>query len=100
MDAYQVFFRVSRSVHMGWKKNFPDSKQGEEKTSLLRQETLLTQLADFLRVRESRPQARGPVCFYGFIPQGEERSGDTPADLPIGWGRRGLTIHLLVGGGV
>ena len=36
-----------------------------------------------------------------FITQGEERSRDTPADLLIGWGERGvLTIHLLVGWGV
>ena len=37
------------------------------------------------------------------ITQGEERS-DTPTDLLTGWGKRGLTIHLLltcgVGGGV
>ena len=58
------------------------------------------QQKDFLIIRESQSWARGPVCFYVFIAQGEERSGDTPADLPIGWGRRGLTIHLLVGGGV
>ena len=35
------------------KKNFPDSKQGEEKTNLLRPETLLTQLANFLIIREN-----------------------------------------------
>ena len=33
-------------------KNFPDAKQGEENTSLCRQETLLTQWADFLIIRE------------------------------------------------
>lgn len=32
-----------------------------------------------------------------FITQGEERSQDTPADVLIGWGKRELTIHLLVG---
>ena len=32
-----------------------------------------------------------------FIAQGEERSQDTPADLLIGWGKRGFMIHLLVG---
>ena len=37
------------------KKNYPDSKQGEDKTSLLRQEMLLTQGADFLIMRESQP---------------------------------------------
>ena len=31
-----------------------------------------------------------------FIAQGEARSPDTPADLLIGWGKRGLRIHLLV----
>ena len=34
-----------------------------------------------------------------FITQGEERSHDTPANLLIGWGKRGLRIHLLVGWG-
>ena len=34
-----------------------------------------------------------------FIAQGEERSCDTPADLLVGWGKRGLRIHLLVGWG-
>ena len=34
-----------------------------------------------------------------FITQGEERSQDIPADLLIGWGKRGLMIHCwLVGG--
>ncbi len=35
-----------------------------------------------------------------FIAQGEEGSQDTPADLLIGWGKRGLAIHLPVGGGL
>lgn len=39
------------------------------------------------------PRVRSSV----FIAQGEERSQDTPADLLIGWGKRGLGIHLLVG---
>ena len=34
-----VTHKMSWSMHMGQKKNFPDSDQGEEKTSLLRQET-------------------------------------------------------------
>ena len=34
-----------------------------------------------------------------FIAQGEEGSQDTPAELLIGWGKRGLKIHLLVGWG-
>ena len=33
-------------------KNFAGPKQGEEKTSLLRRETLLTQRADFLLIRK------------------------------------------------
>ena len=41
------------------------------------------------------PRVRSSV----FIAQGEERSQDTPADLLIGWGKRGLRIHLLVGWG-
>ena len=32
----------------------------------------------------------GPV----FIAQGEESSQDTPADLMIGWGKRGLMIYV------
>ena len=32
-----------------------------------------------------------------FIAQGEERPSDTPAAPLIGWGKRGLTTHLLVG---
>ena len=35
-----------------------------------------------------------------FIAQGEERSHDTPADLLIGWGKRGLMMHLQVGWGI
>ena len=37
-----------------WKKNFLDLNQRVEKASLWRQETLLTQWADFLIIRESR----------------------------------------------
>ena len=44
-----------------WKKNFPDSKTGLERTSLLRQETLLTQLAEFLIFRKSISWAHGRV---------------------------------------
>ena len=32
-----------------------------------------------------------------FITQEEERYFDIPADLLIGWGKRGFMIHLLVG---
>ena len=48
---------------------------------------------DFLTVRESCE------VMSVFITQGEERSCDTPVDLPFGWGRCGLRIHLLVGWG-
>ena len=63
---------------MGWKKNFLLSEQGEEKTNFLRQEMLLTQWADFLLVRKSRPQVQ---VMSVFISQGEEGSYDTCA----GW---------------
>ena len=94
----------------GWKKNFPDLNQGAETTSLLRQETLLTQWADFLIIRESQPWAHGCVCFYSpETKEYEEWSWYTPVDLLIGWGRTfgytsslvgeewGPRIHLLVG---
>ena len=48
----------------GWKKNVPDLKQGVEKTSLLRQVTLLTQWTDFLIIRGSQLWVHGPACFY------------------------------------
>lgn len=38
----------------GWKKNFPDLNQDVEKTSLLRQLTLLTQWANILIIRKSQ----------------------------------------------
>lgn len=41
---------------------------------------LLAQRDNFLIIRESQPQAHGPV----FIAQGEERYYDTPAYLLIG----------------
>ena len=34
-----------------------------------------------------------------FIAQGKERSCNIPADMLIGWGKRGLRIHFLVGWG-
>ena len=69
----------------GWKKNFLDSKQGVEKTSLLRQETLLTQWADFLII-----WAHGHVCFDSpKTKEGKEWSCHTPVDLLMGWGRMG-----------
>ena len=67
---------------------FPDSEQGEEKTSVLRQETPLTQQANFLLIRESWSCTHGHVCFYSpETKEREERSQDTPADLLIGWGK-------------
>ena len=32
-----------------------------------------------------------------FIAQGKERSCGTPADLQMGWGKRGSKIHFPVG---
>ena len=58
---------------------------------------LLGQWDDFLMIRESQ---LGHVVMSVFITQGKERSYDTPADLLIGWGKRGLGIHLLLVGGV
>ena len=58
---------------------------------------LLAQQQYFLIIRESQPQVCGHICFYN--PGREERSCDIPADLLIGWGRRGFMIHLLVGWG-
>ena len=60
-------------------KNFLDLKQGVEKTSLLRQETLLTQWADFLIIRESGLGAW--ACLFL-----------EPKDK--GSARSGLVIHL------
>ena len=34
-----------------------------------------------------------------FTAQGEARADNTSADLLTGWGKRGLTTHLLVGWG-
>jgi len=79
----------------GWKKNFPDLNQGAETTSLLRQETLLTQWADFLIIRESQPWAHGRVCFYSLkMKECEEWFCQTPVDLLIGWGRMGSSDTL------
>jgi len=66
---------------LGRKKNFPDLNQSAEKTSLLRQATLLTQWANFLKIRASRLWAHGCVCFYIAHRQKSVRSG--------------LAIHLL-----
>ena len=57
---------------------------------------LLGQWDDFLMIRESQ---LGHVVMSVFITQGKERSYDTPADLQICWGKRGLTIQFLVGWG-
>ena len=42
----------------------------------------------------------GHVLTSVFITQGEERSYDASADLLIGWGKRGVMIHLPVGWGL
>ena len=78
----------------GWKNNFPDSKQ-EEKTSLLKQETLLTQQADFLIIRGSRPWARGRSVFIAQKTRKcEERSCHIPVDPLIGLGIMGSSDTL------
>ena len=56
---------------------------------------VLAQREDFLIIREGRPWAL--VVVSVFIAQGEERSHDTPANLLIGWGKKGRRIHLLIG---
>ena len=57
----------------------------------------------FLIMRESRlhpsPLPPGMVKSM-FTDQGEERSHDTPADLLIGWGKRGLAIPSWLAGGI
>ena len=51
---------------------------------------------DFLRIRVTRSR-----CVSVFIAQGEERSQDAPADLLIGWRKRGGSdIHVLAGWGL
>ena len=88
----RVFVVVSAR---GWKKNVPDLKQGVEKTSLLRQETLSTQWADFLVIQESPLWSHCRVCFYSpKTKECEEWSCYTPVDLLIGWGRVGSSVTL------
>lgn len=82
---------------IGQKKKNSQHSKVKRKKSLLRKGTLLVQWDDFLIIRESWPQACGCVCFYS--PERQERSCYTPADLLIGWGKRDLRIHLLVGWG-
>ena len=82
----------------GRKKNFLYLNQDVEKTSLLRQEALLTQWVNFLIIRESCLWPHGRVCFYS--PETKECgewSCHTLVDLLTGWGRRSLLILLLVG---
>ena len=58
---------------------------------------LLAQWEDFLIIRECRLEF---MVKSASIAQREERSQDTPADLPIGWGKRSLTLQLQLVGGV
>ena len=58
---------------------------------------LLVQQDNFLMNRESQHRSCGHVCL---ITQGEERFHKIPADLLIGWEKRVLVIHLLVGWGL
>ena len=84
-SLYTITTKMLWSVHVGQKKNFPGSEQGEEKVSLLRQETLLIQRANFLIIRESQTQVHVHVFFFysSETKKREERSQDTPADLLI-----------------
>ena len=78
-------------MHLGQKKNFP-ALQGKDEEEFIGM--LLVQQVDILIIRQSQHRAYGCVKFYS---QGrEERSCNTPADLLIGLGKRGLRIQLLV----
>ena len=46
---------ISAVVHVQVGKEFPDSEVGEEKDEFIEARTLLTQWADLLMIRESRP---------------------------------------------
>ena len=50
-----------------------------------------------LPLNQGEPDMHGSVCFYS--PGREDGSYDTPSSLLIGWGKKGLMIHLLVGWG-
>ena len=74
-----------------WKTNFPDLNQGVEKTSLLRLETLFTQWANFLIIREHRLWAHGRVYIYSpKSKECEEWTCHTSVDLLIGWEKNGV----------
>ena len=87
----------------GWKKNFPDSKQGVEQTRLLRQETLLPQQADLLIFREvvsvfiaqRQRGVRSGLAMHLLTCRwlGGEWGHTLAVWLGEGWG---LLIHLLV----
>ena len=55
---------------------------------------LLAQQDSSLKIRESQPRVRGHVSFSPETKEREERSQDTPADLPFGWGRTGSSNTL------
>ena len=46
-----------------------------------------------------RVRALYPIPLDADLHLSQMRSPDTPADLLIGWGKRGLMMHLLVGWG-
>ena len=61
-------------------------------------------VSNFLIIRESQLEEKEEimdehVVVSIFITWEEERSCNTPANLLIGWGKRSLRIHLLVGWG-
>ena len=49
---------------------------------------------EFMENRNAAGSAGERVGLSVFIAQGEQRSRDTPADLLIGWGKRGLNDTL------
>ena len=81
----------------------PDSNGVKRKKSLLRTETLSVQQGD---CPTGRADAK-LVVMSVFLTQGERRVLSqareremAPADLLIGWGKRGLMMHLQVGWGI
>ena len=72
------------------RKNFPDSKQGEENTSLLRREMLLTQQDKILVIRESQPWVHVHICFCSPGKGVGLKHACNRVD------KRGFMIHLLV----
>lgn len=76
-------------------KEFSGFKARCRQDKVIEVETLFTQWADSRMMRERRLRAHGRDCFYGpKTKEGEEGSGRTPGDLPVGWGRTGSSGPL------